>query len=146
MVKSREYGVFYVFLIMHFLASAAAVIKQSYALKLNHCVVRRNALVTKFVKTLYELGFIKGFTSLDKVFIVHMQYTRTKLGLRRIALFSKMTNKVFLKRGQTQGRTLHGFYRSNGVILYLTSYTAGFLTQWECGSLGIGGEPILVIG
>ena len=131
---------------MHILASAIAIIKSAYAAKLAYCYVRKNSFVLRLATSLKALGYIRGFTVLDRLIIIHLQYKRTKLGLRRLALFTKMTNRVYLNKKQIGGRSVHGYYKNNGAILLLTTRTAGFLTQWECASLGIGGTPKVSVG
>jgi len=114
---------------MHILACGIAIIKQAYVTRLDTCVIRKNRLVLRMLQTLRALGYVRGFTILNQTILVFMQYKRKKLGLRRVRLFSRMTNRVYLKKKNLSGQGVHGTYRTTGVILLSTSYRRELLTN-----------------
>jgi ribosomal protein S8 len=114
---------------MHILASGIAIIKQTYVSRLSTCVIKKNRLVLRMLQALRSLGYVRGFTILNHTVLVFMQYKRKKLGLRRMRLFSKMTNRIFLKRKNLSGQGVHGNYRTTGVVLLSTSYKGALLTN-----------------
>ncbi|HMP27977.1 MAG TPA: 30S ribosomal protein S8 [Saprospiraceae bacterium] len=126
-------------------AFAVAQIKVASLTKRTSCWIRRNTMVLSLLRVLRSYGFIYGFTLVGNHILVRVRYKREKLGLQKLSVFSKRTNRVFLKRRQVGGKKVLGYYKTSGTMLFNTSSAKDLLTEWEVIMLGIGGEPVAVV-
>lgn len=131
---------------MRKLVHSIAILKMAISTKRVLCGLPKAKYVLKLVQCLRELGFINGYLVSFDTIVVHLRYHRSLVGLRKLNLFSKQTNKIHLKKRQILGRRVGSYYKSTGSILLSTSHNVSLLTDQECLILGIGGIPLIAVG
>jgi len=132
---------------MPILSSFVGTLKSAAQNKTNTIEVKYNKRVIKLCKILEELGYIYGFTVLDKHYLkVHLKFYENKSVLRNLKFVSKPSMRVYFRKKHLKGYNVLSFIKTNSFLILHTSKNRGeFLTDVECFMLGIGGEPAFVV-
>ena len=127
------------------LNTAISKLKQAYFLKKAHCCLEKNNEVLEFLWLIKRIGYIGGISIINNYAIVFMNYQSNKLSLKKISVFSKPSHRVYLKKHKLVPKTLLDRTKFVGVIILRTNYSR-LCSSAECRLLGVGGEPVVVIG
>lgn len=128
------------------LANALALLKQAYQQKKELCFLKKTKETARLLTILQSIGVISGLTFGNNYICVFLRYKNNIVGLRKANLISKPSHRVYLRRQQLTGKKFFGYYTNTGCIIMRTSYKSYWLTDAECAMLGLGGEPVLVVG
>jgi ribosomal protein S8 len=132
---------------MNIFANFICSLKTACLNKVLSFVVKKNKKVIYLCLILEELGYISGFTILNSNYIkVNLKYYKNKSVIRTLNLFSKPSSRIYLKKKNIFGFRINSFIKNNNFTLFSSSFSKFFLTDIEMIMLGIGGEPVIVIG
>lgn len=132
---------------MNIFANFVCSLKNACLKKILFFVAKKNKKVVYLCLVLEELGYIAGFTILNDFYIkVNLKYYRNKSVIRTLNLFSKPSSKIFLKKKNIFGFKINSFIKNNNFTLFSTNSSKFLLTDIELIMLGIGGEPVVMIG
>jgi len=127
------------------IASFCASLQSAASKKLCVVKVQKNKKVLQICNLLLDLGYITGYSHLNKQkLLVTLKYTANRGPLRSLILFSRPSSRVYFSRKNLFGKYVNNYYKTNSFTIFFTN--SGFvMTDIECFMHGIGGEPICVI-
>jgi ribosomal protein S8 len=131
---------------MQILSSFFGILKSCCLTKTKSFIAPCNKKVLRVCDTLYDLGYIYGFTLLTPSKVrIQLKFANNKSVIRSLNLVSKSSLRIFLKKKNLKGRNILTHIHTFSFLLLSTSLDTRLLTDIECFMLNIGGEPVAII-
>ena len=122
------------------------VLRSAAITKTESIIVNYNSLVIKICLMLEDLGYISGFTVLDKTRLkLFLRFHKNSCVFRTINLFSKPSSRTYLKFKNLKKKQTISHINSLSFTILTTPHSPLFSTDLECVLMHSGGEPILVV-
>lgn len=126
------------------ISSFCATLQSAATQKLKSIKVTKNKKVLQLCTLLFDLGYISGYTTLDKQkLLVFLKYSNGRGPLRGLKVFSRPSSKVTYLRKNVFGRRVNNHYNTNSFVILSTGL--GLKTDIECFMFRLGGEPLCVV-
>lgn len=132
---------------MDFLSDMIIRLKNNYIKKLSDVIILNSRYIFNILKIFYRLGYINGFTILNKKYLkVFLKYDNKGISvIKQIKRISTRNNRIYCKSSyyKLNKNILHNTNKTSGIFLITTP--KGIITSNELIIYNCGGEIILYI-
>ena len=126
---------------MHLLSDSCNLINLNSRIGSKKVIVRNSKLSVQCLRKAYELGFISGFTVVNKKKVkVFLKYRNLEPSLRNMSTISVPSRSAFLKKKRIQNNAKNS---ANGFLIMSTD--VGIISDIECVYFSKGGKILVDI-
>lgn len=128
------------FLISNFLS----ILKFASLKKLLFVYAPSSKLIIAISALIYDLGFIRGFTSVNSFYLkVYFKSFYASPALRSCFALSTPSRRCYFHHKSLYGARVNNFVSTNSFLIVSTA--CGLLTDVECSVYKMGGEPLFYV-
>lgn len=126
------------------LSDMLSTLKIGFMQKTKFVLIKNCIMHLKLLNIFYDLGYIFGFTIINKFYIkIYLKFYFGNSVIRQIFCISTPSRRFYFNFKSIFGSRLNNYSNSNSFLICSTSL--GFLTDVESTIYKIGGEPLIFI-